>query len=178
MATPLWRLLLSQPSLIATHMDRYAVALRDDTKLAMDYLRYCSLMWALYLGCSLLFVGLMGVALMFWGTMPEQTWAHTWLLWSVPCVPLLGAVGSFFALRRKPPVPLWCALQAQISTDLALLETTKQTHSGWLVIAAALLGAGLTAVRPWRWLKCSGLLSSLLTQLATQALTHIEFPKR
>lgn len=176
-AAQLWRLLLSQPNLVATHMGHYAMVLRDDTKLAMAYLRYRSLMWAMCLGCSLLFVGLMGVALLLWGTMPEQTQAHAWVLWWVPCAPLLGTIGSCFALRRKPPAPLWRGLQAQISTDLSLLEATKQTHSAWPLITGALLGAGLMIARPWRRLKCSGLLSSLLAQLLAQALTNIKHPK-
>jgi hypothetical protein len=177
-AARLWRLLLSQPKLVATHMGRYAFVLRDDTKLAMAYLRYCTLMWALCLGCSLLFVGLTGVALLLWGTMQEQAQAHAWVLCCVPCAPLLGAMGFFLALQRKPPVPLWAGLKAQVCTDLALLETTKQTHSGWLIVAAALLGAGLTAAQPRQWLRCTGLLSSLLSQLAAQLLAHMNLPKQ
>lgn len=121
-AARLWDLLLSQPNLLATHMSHYALLMRDETELAMAYLRYRTLMWVMFLGCSLLFIGLLGVALLLWGTMPENTQTHMWVLWLVPCVPLLGTLCSLFALLRKPPITLWRVLQAQISTDMALLK--------------------------------------------------------
>ena len=121
-AARLWDLLLSQPNLLAAHMSHYAVLMRDETELAAAYLRYRLLMWAMCFGCSLLFMGLLGVALLLWGTTAEGTQAHAWVLWLVPCIPLVGAAWSLFALRRKPPTPLWRVLQAQISTDVALLK--------------------------------------------------------
>jgi hypothetical protein len=121
-AARLWDLLLSHPNLLATHMSHYAMLMRDETELAMAYWRYRTLMWFIFLACSLLFVGLAGVALLLWGTMPERTQAHTWVLWLVPATPLLGAICSFFVLQRKPPQPLWCVLRAQICTDIALLK--------------------------------------------------------
>lgn len=121
-ATRLWDLLLSQPNLLATHMSHYALLMRDETEVAMAYWRYRALMWAMCLGCGLLFMGLLGVSLLLWGTVAEQTQAHAWVLWLVPCVPLVGVVFSLFALLRKPSVPLWHVLQAQISTDMALLK--------------------------------------------------------
>jgi hypothetical protein len=121
-AARLWDLLLSQPNLLASHMSHYAMLMRDETELAIAYLRYRTIMWVTFLGCSLLFIGLLGVALLLWGTMPAQTQSHAWVLWLVPATPLLGAICSLFALQRKPPVPLWNELQMQISTDMALLN--------------------------------------------------------
>ena len=121
-AARLWDLLLSQPNLLATHMSHYATLMRDETELAADSLRYRLLMWAMCFGCSVLFMGLSGVALLLWGSTAEHAQAHGWVLWLVPCIPLLGALWSLFVLRRKPPAPLWHELQAQISTDVALLK--------------------------------------------------------
>ena len=143
----------------------------------MAYLRYRSLMWVLCFGCSFLFVGLLGVAVLLWGTMPEQTQAHAWVLWWVPSVPLLGAVGSLLALLRMPPMRLWDVLQAQVCADIASFKEAKQMHPGWLLIAAALVGAGLATTRPWRRLKCPNLLSGLLGQWIAQALANINHPK-
>lgn len=128
MAARLWDLLLSQPNLLATHMSHYASLMRDETELAMAYLRYRILLWVTCVGCSLLFFGLLGVALLLWGTTPEQTQAqtHAWVLWLVPCVPLLGALCSLVALWRKPSAPLWGVLQMQIATDVALLKNNAQ----------------------------------------------------
>jgi hypothetical protein len=122
MAARLWNLLLSQPNLLATHMSYYATLMRNEAELAMASLRYRIFMGLICVGCSLLFVGLLGVALLLWGTAPEQTHPHAWVLWGVPCVPLLGAICSLFALLRKPSTPLWSVLQTQISTDVALLK--------------------------------------------------------
>jgi hypothetical protein len=59
-----------------------------------------------------------------------------------------------------------------LQTAHVLLHATAQSHPGGLVLAAALVGAGVAATRPWRWLRCSDVLPQLLTQLASQALTR------
>lgn len=65
-----------------------------------------------------------------------------------------------------------------LETTRTLLHATAQTRPGWLVTTAALVGAGLAAARPWRWLKCSDLLPHLLTQLTAQALASVNTRKK
>lgn len=77
-------------------------------------------------------------------------------------------------LRQTTPLRKQELNYPVLETTRTLVHATAQTHPGWLIITAALVGAGLAAARPWRWLKCSELLPHLLphllTQLTTQAL--------
>lgn len=65
------------------------------------------------------------------------------------------------------------AIRAQLQARAAeppLLDRVAREHPWALVGGAALGGALIVALRPWRWLPRPPVLASLLSQLAWQAL--------
>ncbi|MEN9618368.1 MAG: hypothetical protein RL406_605 [Pseudomonadota bacterium] len=120
--TTIWNLLLARPQLLADHMRGYAALMRDETELAMAYLRYRLSLWVAWVICALVFLGLLGVSVMLWATTPNASQVHGWVFIAVPTIPLTGLVMTWIALNRPPPQPLWDVLQKQIAADMALLS--------------------------------------------------------
>lgn len=104
------------------------------------------------------------------GTIPKNVTA--------PAIPHVLAGLALIAvaeqlLRQSTPFRSHRDNFPSLEATRTLLHATAQTRPGWLVITAALVGAGLAAARPWRWLKCSDLLPHLLTQLTALAVASV-----
>lgn len=121
--TTIWNLLLARPQLLADHMSGYAALMRDETELAVAYLRYRFCLWVAWVICAMVFLGLLGTAVMLWATTPDASLVHIWVFMLVPVIPLTGLFVTWIALNRSPPQPLWDVLHAQIAADMALLST-------------------------------------------------------
>jgi hypothetical protein len=114
----LWRLVLTQPHLLAEHLGGYAALVRGDAAGSAAALQRRAWRVAACVGGFTAATVLAGVALMGWAA---GLTAPLWAVLAVPAVPLIVALLALRALHRDPPLPLWQALQDQWAADARLL---------------------------------------------------------
>lgn len=122
MLSPLFRLVTSEPHLLADHVEAYS-------ELAVGELRIATTVWKRRLllqmlgGASLLvFLVLAGVALMLWAALPGGTLNQPWLLVVVPLVPAAVAALSLLMASQSPDEEPFAMLRRQWAADAALLR--------------------------------------------------------
>jgi len=117
MWSPLLRILLREPGLLAGHVCAYAELIgQDAARWRAHQLRRlgCLLTLAVAAVLALLFAG---VALM----LHAATGSGHWLLWAVPAGALLLALAAGLAcLRTRPPAPAFSRVRTQMAEDLEL----------------------------------------------------------
>lgn len=117
MWSPLFRILLDEPRLLAGHAAAYAALIKQDAagwqarlarRLGYVFLLVAALSLALLLA---------GVALMLYAV----THVSHWLLWVVPAVPLVVAAIASWHLWREAPAPrAFAHVRTQVAEDLQL----------------------------------------------------------
>lgn len=119
MLASLLRLALSEPALLAEHLDAYADLAERDWHLWRARLRRRLLLWLLAgfaLAAAVLFAG---IALMLWGA----TGGGHWLLWAVPAAPaLLALAAARAAACRDEAGASFANLAYQFRADLKMFK--------------------------------------------------------
>ena len=105
---------------------------------------------------------------------PSNT-SPDWLskLRAMPAVSLLMTIFDGWWARQ----PLRLALTLAAQTGTVILQPTAQKHPLKLVLAAAVAGGLLAALRPWRWIPTSALLAGLIPQLVSEVLKRRSVPR-
>ncbi len=119
MWSPLLRILLREPGLLAGHACAYAELIgQDAARWRTHQLRR--------LGCLLALAAAAVLALLFAGIalmLHAATGSGHWLLWAVPAGALLLALAAGLAwLRMQPPAPAFSRVRAQMAEDLELFD--------------------------------------------------------
>lgn len=118
MFSPLLRLVLREPGLLAEHADAYADLARRDLEAWQAHLRRCLLLWALAATWAGVALTLGGVALMLWAVSGN---GH-WLLWAVPLAPALGALAAAAAAAGGAGSPGLESLREQFHRDMDMFK--------------------------------------------------------
>jgi hypothetical protein len=101
MIHPLFRLLVSEPQMLADHVEAYAELVTEEAGAVAQSVKRRMLLHAASLVGVVLGVLFGAVALMIWAAAPDDTMRAPWVLWAVPGVPLIAGIACHF-MARKP----------------------------------------------------------------------------
>ena len=99
MIHPLFRLIASEPQMLADHVEAYAELVTEAMGTATLRLKRRVALHALSLFGIAVAVVLAGVALMLWAVLPIENMRAPWALVVAPALPALLAVWSHFAAK-------------------------------------------------------------------------------
>lgn len=118
---PVFRLVASQPMLLANHVGAYASLVSDELLASGDGLRR-SLLWQMAAALSLTAAAtLAGVAVLLWVMLPAAGERATWVLVATPLLPAALGVWAAWRAQAPPAVQAFARLRAQLAADAALL---------------------------------------------------------
>lgn len=119
---PIFRLVASQPRLLAEHASAYATLVTEEAAQAAARLQR-TLAWQLVaLGCWAVAATLAGTGLLLWGALPEAGIRLPWVLGVVPLLPVLLGVWAHRMARGAPAEPPFATLRDQLARDAAWLR--------------------------------------------------------
>ena len=124
---PLLRLLVTEPQLLADHVEAYAVLVDEEIANVVSGWKRRVVLIVIALG--LLAVGLMlgGVALMFCAVTPDIR--LSWTLILVPSVPIAIALLCLLACQREMP-RAFADTKQQLAADLMMLREISSPNQG------------------------------------------------
>lgn len=121
MIHPLFRLIATQPQLLADHLEAYADLVGEEVGQAAAQMKRRLLWQSVGAGLALLAVVLGGVALLLWAAIPTDAMPAPWALWVVPGVPALAAALCLMS-SRVAAQPAFANVRRQLAADAALLR--------------------------------------------------------
>lgn len=116
---PLFRLAAAEPALLADHLQAYGELASGEALAALGHWRRAALLQLAALASAAVGLTLAGVALLLWAVGPV---AQPGLLFAVPALPMLVALGCHLAARSAWLRPGSGVLREQWAADLALLR--------------------------------------------------------
>ena len=126
MIHPLFRLIASEPQMLADHVEAYSDLVSEEVAAAAGKWKRQALSYALIGVLALVTLVLAGVSLMLWAVTPPDSIHAPWALIIVPLVPALGAVGCWFSGRSGSKSNGFAAIKAQLAADAAMLRSVSQ----------------------------------------------------
>jgi hypothetical protein len=123
MIHPLFRLLVSQPELLAEHVEAYSELVAAEIGAVTASWKRRVLLHALSAMMALLGLLFGGTALMLWAAFPAGTINHPWALWAVPAIPLVMAAWAQLAARAPQPEHGARRIREQLAADAAMLRS-------------------------------------------------------
>lgn len=123
MIHPLFRLIASEPQMVADHVGAYAELVADDFGSVATQWKRRMLLHTLTLALAFVAAMLIGVALMLWAALPAETMPARWLLLVVPAVPTLLGLCFYFAAKAPPAERSFQNLREQLAADAAMLRS-------------------------------------------------------
>jgi len=126
MIHPLFRLIASQPQLLADHLEAYAELVGQEVGSITKQWKRRSLMMAAAVGCIVLAVILGGVALLLWAAIPTADMPAAWGLIAVPGVLVIAAVALMFGAKSSvDTAKAFDKIRQQLRADAAMLREVK-----------------------------------------------------
>jgi len=123
MIHPLFRLIASEPQMVAEHLEAYSELVAEEFgAVAAQWKRRMALQ-ALSAGCIVVAILLVGVSLMLWGVMPLDTMNAPWVLIAVPAIPLVMALWAHFAAKAPTAEHGLKMIREQFAADAAMLRS-------------------------------------------------------
>lgn len=119
---PLFRLIATQPQLLAHHVGAYAELLADEIGHVSTVWKRRAMLNVVALCCLGLTAVLAGVALMLWAVIPATQLQAGWALIAVPLLPSAVAVSCLWAARTQPAGSAFEKIHQQVKADLAMLR--------------------------------------------------------
>lgn len=119
---PLFRLIATQPQLLAHHVAAYADLLADEIGHASTVWKRKAMLNVAALCCLAMTAVLAGVALMLWAVIPATQLHAGWALIAVPLLPSAVAVSCLWAARKQPAGRAFDKIGEQVQADLAMLR--------------------------------------------------------
>lgn len=114
----LFKLIVTQPEVLLTHVKNYADLAREELQHAFAAWR----MRVLLYGVSVVLLGLGVVcglmSLLMWGALPVLHPDNAWVLVAVPLALLMAGVGVGVAAQRCAMTPLFAGIQEQLDLDM------------------------------------------------------------
>lgn len=121
MMHPVFRLAVSQPMLLATHVGAYA-SLASEELLVCGAVIQRRLAWQCAAALSLAVAAtLAGVSVLLWVMLPPAGERATWVLMAVPLLPAVLGLGALWRAQAPPATQAFSRLRAQLAEDAVLL---------------------------------------------------------
>lgn len=121
MIHPIFRLVATQPQLLADHAQAYAGLVGEEIGKTASSLKTRVLAGIVALALVGVSAVLAGVALMLWAVIPAANIQAPWALLAAPAVPLAVAVACGVASAQKPK-SAFAELKQQLEADLAMIR--------------------------------------------------------
>jgi hypothetical protein len=125
MIHPLFRLIASEPQMLASHVEAYSELVAEEVGAVTSQWKKRAALHAMSLGCALLAVIMVGVALMLWAVVPIDDMNAPWALIVVPGIPVVLAVWSHFAAKAPVAEHGFKAIKEQLAADAAMLRSVS-----------------------------------------------------
>lgn len=123
---PVFRTLISQPEMLAEHAGAYAELASAEVALAAHQAKARAAMAVAALACGALGVSLAGTAVLLLAVMPLASMPAPWALALVPAVPLLAALGLWWAQGRCHVDLGFAAVREQLALDRSLWQRVSE----------------------------------------------------
>ena len=118
----LFRLVASRPHLLAEHAEGYADLIAQEVKSASLRWKRSVMLGAVGGVSALLMAVFAGMALLLWAVTPDAAMRAPWLLWVVPSVPAVVAIGCFSALSNQAKGHGFATLREQLAAEAEMLR--------------------------------------------------------
>jgi uncharacterized membrane protein YqjE len=122
MLHPMFRLLATQPGLLADHAEAYAELFGSEFASACERWKRQALFHAAALCSMVVAAVLVGVALMLWAVTPTLQPHAAWVLLLVPLLPALLTWWCLHAARASAATEAFGQLRQQLKADASMLR--------------------------------------------------------
>jgi hypothetical protein len=122
MIHPIFRLIASQPQLLADHVEAYSELMAEDLGTASQAWRRRTMLHGICFGLAIVAVMLAGMALLLWGTLPMAAMPAPWVLWAVPGSVAALAAWAGISARAPQEHSSFQSVRAQLAADAAMLR--------------------------------------------------------
>jgi hypothetical protein len=126
MIHPLFRLVASEPQMLADHMEAYADLVGEEVSNAASQWKRQAISAALMLVLAIVTAVLAGVSLMLWAVTPPDNIHAPWALVIAPLVPALAAAGCWFGAKTTDTGQGFAGIKAQLAADAAMLRSVSE----------------------------------------------------
>ena len=126
MIHPLFRLIASEPQMLADHVEAYSELVGEEVGNAIAQWKKTAIAAALLGVLGLVTLVFAGVAIMLWAVTPPDNLHAPWALVIVPLVPALGAAGFWFSAKSGDKGQGFAAIKAQFAADAAMLRSVSE----------------------------------------------------
>ena len=125
MIHPLFRLIASEPQMLADHVEAYTDLVSEEVASAAAQWKRQAVAAALVIVLAIVTAVLAGVAVMLWAVTPPDTIHAPWALIIVPLVPALAAGWAWFSAKSGDKGQGFAAIKAQLAADAAMLRSVS-----------------------------------------------------
>jgi FtsH-binding integral membrane protein len=125
MIHPLFRLLVSEPQLLADHVEAYSELVAAEVGAVTTQLKRRAVLHGLSVGLLVVGTFFAGIAVMLWAAIPTDTMNHPWALWATPAIPLVMAVWAHFAAKAPVAEHGTQTIREQLAADAAMLRSVS-----------------------------------------------------
>jgi hypothetical protein len=124
MIHPLFRLIASEPQMLADHVEAYSELVAEEVGAVTSQWKRRVVLHALSLCCVIVAAVLVGVALMLWAVIPVDSMNAPWALMAAPAIPVVLALWSHFAAKAPTAEEHgFKAIREQLNADAAMLRS-------------------------------------------------------
>lgn len=127
MIHPLFRLLVSEPQLLADHVEAYSELVAEEMSAVTTQWKKRAALHAISLVAMLVALLLIGVALLLWAAIPLDSMNAPWALIVVPAAFLALGVWAHFSAGKKMPQHGVSAIREQLQADAAMLRSVTSS---------------------------------------------------
>lgn len=127
MIHPLFRLLVSEPQMLAEHVEGYAELVAEEVGAATERVKRRVLLHAVSVVAILVALLMASMALLLWAAIPTENMRAPWVLLIAPAAPALVAVWAQVAARsRSSDSKGMTAIREQFAADAAMLKSVTE----------------------------------------------------
>ena len=125
MIHPLFRLIASEPQMLADHVEAYSDLVSEEVANAAATWKRQALAATLVVVLAIVAAVLAGVAVMLWAVTPPEAIHAPWALIVAPLVPALAAAGCWLGAKSADKGQGFAAIRAQLAADAAMLRSVS-----------------------------------------------------
>jgi hypothetical protein len=125
MIHPLFRLLVSEPQLLAEHVEAYSDLVAAEVGAVTTQLKRRAMLHGLSVGLLVIGVFFGGIAIMLWAAVPAGTMNHPVVLWATPVIPLVMGIWAHFAAKAPVAEHGTQTIREQLAADAAMLRSVS-----------------------------------------------------
>jgi hypothetical protein len=122
MIHPLFRLIVSDPQLLADHVEAYSELVAEEVGAVTTQIKKRAMLHAVSLACVFVGVVLAGVAVMLWAVIPADNMNSPLALFIAPCVPIALGIWAHFAAKAPVAEHGFKTIREQLAADAAMLR--------------------------------------------------------